>query len=223
MRKVLALFLSLFIAISFVGCSNDQDDSGDLNDSESLSETETPYTLFNGSERSIWYVHARPEEFGKDYEPHEVFIFENGEVTVYNNYGDTAEKEIFLTYGQISKMDDKEIIDHLNSLKEAGVIKPLTQEVNLHIYTDNTGNKVKKEVLLYNKYDFSTKNETGFYKTEDLDLGLLFPMSQALEVYDSFFAGFVSDRYVDSLFLTKVDGHFGFALDEIGTEGIEID
>lgn len=212
MKKIFTLFLSLLIAISIIGCTKDSSDSNDLNGSKSEHSVETPNTLFNASEPSIWYLHARAEDFGKDYKPHNVFVFEKGQVTVYYNPS--------FTYGDISKMNGDEVIENLNN---DDTIKPLTQEVVLHIYTDSTGNKVEREVLIYNEYNESSSNESGFFKTDDLNLGLLFPMSQGLEIYDSAFAGFVSDRYADALFLTKVDGHFGFALDEIGTEGIEVD
>lgn len=103
-----------------------------------------------------------------------------------------------LSFSDINEMTDDEMIDYLDNSGIDGVNLP----VELILYTDNTGNNAESERLWV--------NDAIRYYIE------LVP-AEIQTIYDSNYAGYYG-------LWTKVDSnHPGFTIDDINTEGIEID
>lgn len=113
-------------------------------------------------------------------------------------------------------MSDEEIIKivknlEMESREKKGVDKePQLQPVNLHIYSDNSGNVTAEETIRY------TDDESGLN-------GVVINRALAVDptvqpIYDMQFMGYGS-------FKTRIkdSSHPGFILDSVGTAGIPVD
>lgn len=113
-------------------------------------------------------------------------------------------------------MSDDEIIKIVKDLEmesraKKGVDKePQPQPVNLHIYSDNSGNVTAEETIRY------TDDESGLNGVEINRKLAVDPTVQP--IYDMQFMGYGS-------FKTRIkdSSHPGFILDSVGTAGIPVD
>lgn len=108
--------------------------------------------------------------------------------------GEELQAEVNENDEAIQRMKDK--IAEL----EAGYTAPGAQPFTLHVETDGTGNNAESEDLGYG--------------TESIELTT---QSMGWTVYDFYFLGY------DGLYTIVEQGHHGFILDTLGTEGVEVD
>lgn len=162
-------------------------------------------------QKSIWFGISDNRSFAKDSFVQAIFVFDGkGNATVYNNV------EMFKFSMINNDMSDDEIIKIVKDLEmesraKKGVDKePQPQPVNLHIYSDNSGNVTAEETIRY------TDDESGLNGVEINRKLAVDPTVQP--IYDMQFMGYGS-------FKTRIkdSSHPGFILDSVGTAGIPVD
>lgn len=162
-------------------------------------------------QKSIWFGISDDRSFAKDSFVQVAFVFDGrGNATVYNNL------EMF-KFSMISNdMTDDEVIEVLKELemesraKQGVETAPQPQPVNLHIYSDNSGNVTEEESIRY------TDDESGLDGVEINRKLVVDPAVQ--QIYDMQFMGYGN-------FKTRIKdtNHPGFALDPVGTAGVPVD
>lgn len=189
MKRITAFTLILVLGLSMVACGskedNGDDSKGDSGKEISLSE----YILKN--EPCIVYLNSGqdmsnddrdtstsdlPRKPAKDESPYGLYYFNNGKVSVY---------ETKLTYGEITKLSDEEIIEQCTPYSDDTV----NTDYRFVIYTDDTGNNVRYEAIVVRNGDYiltgnSWKNYYSYYLTENT-----MPVAGEQTIYDTDFYG----------------------------------
>lgn len=86
-------------------------------------------------------------------------------------------------------------------------------DYSLAIHTDSTGNATEEEEIVGTSYLNKLRPITKPY----------YNSQSSFQIYESTYYGYSGDEYYYEYFLTRSDKEIIFELDEVGTEGIEID
>lgn len=186
-KKLTALILILVLGLSMVACGskedNGDDSKGDSGKEISLSE----YILKN--EPCIVYVNSGqnmskdemdtstpelPRKPAKDESPFGLYYFNNGKVSVYKTE---------LTYGEITKLSDEEVIEQCTPYSDNSV----NTDYRFVVYTDDTGNNTKYETIVVRNGDCiltGGNNNFSYFLTENT-----MPVAGEQTIYDTDFYG----------------------------------
>ena len=222
----------------------DMDDNSANGDK--LTETVTLKEYLNGVPRVAFMADVTPD---KNSTPSAIYLFENGKVyyvsdrknQYYGMYGGTN-----LTYGEISRMTDEELLDFAKThivpfwghAMAVGASSSATVylyrfatggKYTLHIYTDSTGNNREYECISLRMHDFSIPasyfdinrvyDNSYEWNISNSILCKFNDITQAV-IYDSTFSGLTNGK--KTLFF-RTGENLTIILDNIGDAGIEID
>ena len=204
--KLLAALLALALALcALTGCGGK--DSGTAE--TTLTEVR-PSDIFTGDFPRVWFG-SDADELAKDKRPRNIVIVYDDHIK-YCGKVDYYDGPLELTYGDIAKMSDEEIIARVESgdIRSSNGNEVTIQDIpiTLHVYTDDSGNNARKEEITPEQNVF-TVGQT-FYPTP---------------IYDVFFGGYYSYLGPDTgiSWFTKCDQNTYFMLDTPDTPGIEVD
>lgn len=206
-KRGVTLLLCLCLALSLCACGGGKKDTAGgaagKSEADTPPEKETAAPSSDGplplsqyirsSETQILY---KDDEMDKNARPW-VFLIRDGTVT-------TANPKI--TFGELSRMSDEEIIQAVSTEEE----NPKNGPCLVYLETGSSGNTVKSEILWY-----YNSNDQIIY---DMEFGGMGPQNGV--IYDSTYTGY---RTRDGFFYVARGEQVPFVLDEIGAEGVEID
>lgn len=203
--KFTALGLAAVIGVSclFSGC-------GSGSSHYSMSDALGKYRL--------WFSGEADWDENQKNTPVYVYLVKDGKVSEIDD--GRAEGSDLLTLGEIAGMTDDEILEYY-SVRPARC--PET-DLSLRIATDGSGNNTDSEYIHVKYYYFKMYDDGSLSEEpdseEEKDLRFTGTFS-GLSIYDACFSGFYSD---DDSFFTRVDSSdVTFALDQPGTDGVEVD
>lgn len=225
-RKLIALLLIVASIATLTACgSKSNDPLPDPNGSKGQKTVTLKEFLDSGPKVAF---ESRLYEVAKDRTPSYMYLFEDGKVYVVchetnsNGFPDRSAK---LTYGEIAKMSDTELLEYARKHKqtEYGGYTRITSGYTLHVYTDSTGNNREYEEIYVSREKLG---DDGWSETYDLFYTLEFTATRQAVVYDSTFTGIVEDPYdpdiCEGLFF-RTDSNLTIILDNVGDKGVEID
>lgn len=190
--------------VVLTACSNS---SSNASSNSSMKE---PLTLSEGLKKyPVWFYSAQP---GKDETIISIYVFDENTVTVYEPGNDLKMREL-------SGLSDEEVIEIAKETSEE-TYNNVPYYINL--VTDETGNAVESEEIYF--------EDNNIYNKTTISLGE-YEIGQIYEVYndyyvgmrDSFIEGYASVGDIKGFFTRVENGHPGFIMDSLGTEGLLVD
>ena len=235
MKKIrwMALVLALVMLMGLLAACG-QTDGGDpagessANDNSTLSGMVTLAQYLANGPCVGFYSIGEPD---KNESPRQMWLFEDGKV--YRVFGPRDEEGTvaFLTWGEISKMTDEELLDYAREYKAldwGGWTRYPTGEYAICVTTDNTGNNLKYERILVKECEEWNDPDQEWTQHEYCDIvdkGQSFDTTHTATIYDSVFSGIAhissEGRYYSLFFRTGSD--LRITLDNPGDEGVEVD
>lgn len=195
LRKILpALLLCLCMALSLAACGGGGG-----------SETPVPFSKLLSKGTHILYKSNSDDNVRKSSFPQAILLIENGKVSIVSRKLKVGGEE--LTFGKLSEMTDKEIIEAVHASPDVWEDCPYF----LHMYTDDTGNTpITEKMRLYNR-------ETGDSVSVSFSISGGRPVSRV--VYDKEYTFYKPWAQMHSWGARGA----GFTLDDLKTKGILID
>ena len=204
-KRGAALLLCLCMALSLCACGGKGGTDGDVDPDGIPPERDTAAPSSDGTLPLSQYIQSsetkilyEADELAKDECPW-IYIFQNGTVI--------APKRSNLSFGELSKMSDEEVIQAVMNLEEA----PHSEPCKVYLRSDKTGNAVEGEVLVI--YDPQTQDNTN------REFRGIYPESG--EIYDAVYTGYYNSGN-ESFFVARGE-ETPFTLDAIDAEGVEVD
>lgn len=204
-KRGAALLLCLCMALSLCACGGKGGTDGDVDPDGIPPERDTAAPSSDGTLPLSQYIQSsetkilyEADELAKNVCP-DIFIFQNGTVI--------APKRSNLSFGELSKMSDEEIIQAVMDLEEA----PYSEPCKVYLLSDSTGNAVEGEVLVI----FESRTQ---YTSTSVFRGI-YPESG--EIYDAVYTGYYNSGN-ESFFVARGE-ETPFILDTIDAEGVEVD
>lgn len=235
--RVQSVLLAILLALTLLGCGSSNAEpaipgvgdafeqqqpevttnADELN--ENIKNDEVTLTFKEAVESSrVWFY--GDYNIAKDSSPDIIVVFENGTPTVYRAFKSYS----MLTFGELSNMTDKEIINYCQSNLSTDDICPY-ESFDFELITDDSGNTVVGEnVCLHTQLDGSFNAYETFpdirpekYMT---NIGNYISRNQ---IYDVYYQGFFyqNQKYdFPDYFVTRCDEHTFFTYDQLGTPGV---
>lgn len=195
-RKLFAVFLVMTIFVCLTACGDD----GDGKKSGGKDNNVGTYTLgeyLNSGKTLILYDGDDDGVAGKDDDIEGIYVFKDGKASYYEaSYkhvsGDDGGGNVYenvLTFGDVSKMTDKEII---KKAKEQYNMRCEDFPFEIGIYTDDTGNEITYEYIYTNSYKYIDND--GDEREDRVALRIYRNSQSSAIVYESDYTGLPDDE-----------------------------
>lgn len=205
-KKWFTILFAIITIVILTACgSNGENEDVVSQDAGIVQESSNDFmTLSDGLEKYPVWFETSADDVTRTSSLRHVFIFENGEASVYKRVGDKVTPE------DINGLTDDEVINFFEN-SDSHEFEHLGK-YNFTLKADGSGNETS-----YQSVKFENNGSYNF----QFDVGNLIYQ----EIYDTIFAGFYeSDVGSDNAFITRVDESFdGFDLDSPDTDKDIID